>query len=99
MHLIDMVTTYLYWDLDTKIYMKVSKEVKLIDSNSSRPWNTFSIRLRRSIYGLKQSRRMWYNHLSAYVIGQGYENNKLCPACLLRNRISDLRSLQYMSMT
>ena len=62
MQLMDMVNPYLYRDLDTEIYMKVPEGHPLTGSNSSRPWNTLSIRLRRSLYGLKQSRQMWYNH-------------------------------------
>ena len=51
----DVLTAYLYGDLDTEIYMKVSEGVKLTDLNSSRPRNTFSIHLKHSIFGLKQS--------------------------------------------
>ncbi|KAJ9555653.1 hypothetical protein OSB04_010267 [Centaurea solstitialis] len=51
---------YLYGDLDTEIYMRVPDGLKLPESSSSQPRNTFSIRLRRSLYGLKQSGRMWY---------------------------------------
>ena len=58
MQLMEVVTAYLYGDLDTEIYMKVPKGLPLTSSNSSRPRNTLSIRLRRSLYGLKQSRRM-----------------------------------------
>jgi len=36
MQLMDVVTTYLYGDLDIEIYMKVSKRLKLTYSNSSR---------------------------------------------------------------
>jgi hypothetical protein len=35
----------------------------------------FSIKLKRSLYGLKQSGRMWYNQLSEYIIKEGYKSN------------------------
>ena len=70
MQLMDVVTEYLYGDLDTEIYMKVPEGLPLTGSNSSRPHNTLSIRLRRSLYRLKQSRRMWYNRLSEYLTSQ-----------------------------
>ena len=54
MQIMDVVTAYLYGDLDIKIYMKVIERLKLFDSNSFRPQNTLSTRLRRSLYGLKQ---------------------------------------------
>ena len=76
MQLMDVVIVYLYGDLDTEIYMKVPEGLKLPESSSSRPRNTFSIKLRRSLYGLKQSGRMWYNRLSKYLIGLGYVNNE-----------------------
>ncbi|KAM1525690.1 hypothetical protein ACFX10_010119 [Malus domestica] len=62
--LMDIVTAYLYGDLDTKIYMKVPERLTLTGSNISKPRNTLSIQLRHSLYSLKQSRRMWYNRLS-----------------------------------
>ena len=43
-----------------------------------------SIRLRCSLYGLKQSGRMWYNHLSEYLTGQGYVNNELYPYVFIK---------------
>ncbi|PRQ59184.1 putative RNA-directed DNA polymerase [Rosa chinensis] len=86
--LMDVVTAYLYGDLDTEIYMKVPEGLKIPDTNSSRPRNTLSIRLRRSLYGLKQSGRMWYNRLSEYLIGMGYVNNELCPCVFIKKTSS-----------
>ena len=84
MQLMDIVTAYLYGDLDMKIYMKVHERLTLTGSNISKPRNTLSIRLRRSLYGLKQSRRMWYNRLSEYLTSQGYVNNELCPCVFIK---------------
>ena len=84
MQLMDMVTAYPYENLDTKIYMKILKRLKLTDSDSSKPWNTLLIRLRRSLYGLKQFTLMWCNCLSEYLINQGYENNKLYPCMFIK---------------
>ena len=38
----------------------------------------YSIKLQRSLYGLKQSGRMWYNRLSQYLLKEGYVNNSIC---------------------
>ena len=84
MKFMNLVTAYLYGDLDMEIYMKVPEGLPLTGSNSSRPKNTLSIRLGRSLYGLKQSGRMWYNHLSEYLTSQGYVNNKLCPCMFIK---------------
>ena len=43
-----------------------------------------SIKLRRSLYGLKQSGRMWYNRLSEYLKREEYENNPICPCVFIK---------------
>ena len=55
MHLMDVVTTYLYGSLDSDIYMKVPEELKMSDACNSKPREMYSIKLQRSLYGLKQS--------------------------------------------
>ena len=89
MQLMDVVTTYLYEDLDTEIYMKVPERLPLTGSNSSRPRNTLSIRLRMSLYGLRQSRRMWYNRQSEYSTIQRYMNNEVCPCVFIKKSHSE----------
>ncbi|KAM2575015.1 hypothetical protein TB2_006883 [Malus domestica] len=84
MQLMDVVIVYLYWDLDTKMYMKVLERLPFIGSNNSRPRNTLSIRLKRLFYGLKQSGWMWYNRLNEYLTSQGYVNNELCPYVFIK---------------
>ena len=44
----------------------------------------FSIKLQRSLYGLKQSERMWYNRLSDYLLKEGYVNNPICPCVFIK---------------
>ena len=44
----------------------------------------YSIRLQKSLYGLKQSGRMWYNRLSEYLIKQGYINNVIRPCIFIK---------------
>ena len=55
MQLIDVVTAYLYGDLDTEIYIKVPDGLSLPNSSDSKPRSAYAIRLRRSLYGLKKS--------------------------------------------
>ena len=84
MRLMDVVTAYLYGSLDTDIYMKVPEGIKLPESNNSQPRELFSIKLKRSLYGLKQSGRMWYNRLSEYLMKEGYKNKLHAHAFSLR---------------
>ena len=58
MRLMDVVTTYLYGSFDTDIYMKVSDGYKMPEALSSKPKELCTIKLQRSLYGLKQSGRM-----------------------------------------
>ena len=80
----DVVTAYLYGDLDSETYMKVFDGLSLSKSSDSKPWRAFAIKLRHSLYELKQSGRMWYNRLSDYLIGNGYKNNNLCPYVFIK---------------
>lgn len=79
----DVVTTYLYDSLDSEIYMKIPEGFKLPEAcNKSR--EIFSVKLQRSLYGLKQSGRMWYNRLSEYLINEGYINDVICPCVFIK---------------
>ena len=50
MQLMDVVTAYLYGDLDSEIYMKVPDGLQLPKSSDSKPRSAFSIRLKCSLY-------------------------------------------------
>ena len=49
MHLMDVVTIYLYGSIDIGIYMKVPEEFKLPKATKPKPRNMYSIKLQRSI--------------------------------------------------
>ena len=84
MHLMDVVTTYLYGSLDANVYMKIPKGFTLPEAMNSKPWSMYSIKFQRSLYGLKQSGRMWYNRLSQYLLKEGYVNNSICPCVFIK---------------
>jgi Reverse transcriptase (RNA-dependent DNA polymerase) len=58
MRLMDVVTAYLYGSLDNDIYMKVPEGLKMPEAFTSKSREMYSIKLKRSLYGLKQSGRM-----------------------------------------
>ena len=64
----DVVTTYLYGSINIDIYIKILKGFKLLETTNPKPQNMYSIKLQRSLYGLKQSGRMFYNRLSEYLL-------------------------------
>ena len=70
MLLMDVVTTYLYGSLDANVYMKIPEGFTMPKGMNSKPRSMYSIKLQRSLYGLKQSGRIWYNRLSQYIFTQ-----------------------------
>lgn len=79
LRLMDVVTAYLYGPLDNEIYMKVPEGIELKNKSSTREQHC--IKLNKSLYGLKQSGRMWYNRLSEYLVKEGYKND-LISSCI-----------------
>ncbi|XP_035831980.1 uncharacterized protein LOC118481012 [Helianthus annuus] len=51
----DAVTAYLYGTLENDIYMKILKGLKMPETLKSIPRDMCAIKLKRSLYGLKQS--------------------------------------------
>ena len=84
MRLMDVITTYLYKSIDNDIYMKIPEGFKLPEANNTKPRNICSIKLQRSLYGLKQSRHIWYNCLREYLLKKGYANNHICPCIFIK---------------
>ena len=78
----DVVTAYLYGPLDNEIYMKVPEGIELKNKESSREQHC--IKLNKSLYGLKQSGRMWYNRLSEYLVKEGYRNDPISPCIFIK---------------
>ncbi|KAG7584130.1 Reverse transcriptase RNA-dependent DNA polymerase [Arabidopsis suecica] len=84
MRLMDVVTAYLYGSLDTDIYMRVPDGFNMPEALKSKPKELYAIKLQRSLYGLKQSGRMWYNRLSEHLTKEGYVNDPICPCVFIK---------------
>ncbi|CAA7033812.1 unnamed protein product [Microthlaspi erraticum] len=84
MYLMDVVTAYLYGSLENEIYMKIPEGLKMPEDLKSKAKEICSVRLQRSLYGLKQSGRMWYNRLSEYLLSKDYVNNAICPCVFIK---------------
>ena len=87
--LMDVVTAYLYGSLENDIYMKIPEGFKMPDSCKSKPKEAYSIKLQKSLYGLKQSGRMWYNRLSEILVKEGYVNDPICPCVFIKKTGSE----------
>ena len=64
--------------------MKLLEGFLLRDAKVNRQHAIYYVKLQRSLYGLKYSRRMWYNRLSEFIIKQGFINNEVCPCIFIR---------------
>jgi len=82
----DIVTAYLYGSLDSDIYMKVLNGISIPNQDTNH--NMYCVKLKRSLYGLKQSGRMWYNRLSEYLVQKGYSNSDDCPCVFIKRSTS-----------
>jgi hypothetical protein len=82
LQLMDVMTAYLYGSLDSNIYMKVPDEISVPNTNANH--NMYCVKLVKSLYGLKQSGRMWYNRLKEFLLNKGYSNSDDCPCVFIR---------------
>ena len=64
--------------------MKILEGFKLPEATNPKSQNMYSIKLQRYLYGLKQSGHIWYNHLSEYLLKEGYVNNSICPCVFIK---------------
>ena len=64
--------------------MKIPVGFKLHEANGTKSRSMCSIKLQGSLYGLKQSGRIWYNRLIEYLLNKGYANNPLCLSIFIK---------------
>jgi hypothetical protein len=63
---LDVKTTFLHGDLDEEIYME-QPEGFVQNCN-----NKFVCRIKKSLYGLRQSLRQWYKKFDSFMVSQNY---------------------------
>ena len=68
--------------------MKIPEGYKIPDTSNQR--HVQFIKLQRSLYDFKQSRRMLYNCLNDYLIKEGYLNDNICPCVFIKSYTADL---------
>jgi hypothetical protein len=84
LRLMDVVIAYLYGSLENDIFMKLPEGLNLPEACNPNSREQYSIKLNKSLYGLKQSGRMWYNRLSEYLSRKGYKNDSTCPCIFIK---------------
>jgi len=63
---LDVKTTFLYGDLEEEIYMSQLTEFKTVGKEY------MVCKLKKLLYGLKQSPRQWYKHFDRFIRGKRY---------------------------
>ena len=88
----DVKTTFLHGDLEEEIYMS-QPEHYIVKGKES-----WVCRLKKSLYGLKQSPRMWYLKFDAFVLSIGFVRSKSDHCVYFRVEMIAYLLLHYMLM-
>ena len=68
----DVKAAYLHPKIDERVYLEQPAGFEKLDSNG----NHLVCKLKKSIYGLKQAAKNWYQELSIFLIQQCFERSK-----------------------
>ena len=83
--LLDVVTAYLYGELDEEIYIKPPPDfIKEIPMALTGKFN--GLKLRKSLYGLKQAGRTWYHHLRRFLTEKGFSCHPALPCIFVLHK-------------
>ena len=78
----DVKIVFLHGDLEEEIYMK-QPEGFIVKGK-----NELVCKLKKSLYGLKQSPRMWYQKFDTYILGLGFVRSKV-DHCVYSKQVGD----------
>ena len=67
---LDVKTTFLHGDLDEEIYM--GQPEGFVQHQKGR----LVCKLKKSLYGMKQSPRQWYKKFDSFMVSQGYTRSE-----------------------
>ena len=81
----DLKAAYLHPKIDEEVYLDQPKDFEKLDSNC----NKLVCKLKKSIYGLKQAAKNWYQELSNFLIQQGFERSKHHYCLFLKKKEDD----------
>jgi hypothetical protein len=86
-HMLDVITAYLYGKLDFKKFMKIPPN---ITNQSLTKFKRPGIEVLQSLYGLKQSGKMWYDYFKEYMLSIGFTNDIICPCVFIKKEGNEL---------
>ncbi|CAM6093955.1 unnamed protein product [Calypogeia fissa] len=85
MHQLDIVTAYLYGTLDKEVHMEAPPS-SLSELGPSNARIRYAVKVLRSMYGLKQSGRTWYQRFKAEMLAMGFENADIAPCLFIKKQ-------------
>ncbi len=78
----DVTAAYLNADIDGEIYMRINSDISNIIS-PNKQCATY-VRLKKCLYGLRQSGRRWYELLASTLENQGFRKSEIEPCAFLK---------------
>ena len=78
----DVKTSFLHGDLEEEIYMKKPKGFTVKGNKE------LVSKLKKSLYGIKKSPRMWYQNFDTYILGLGFVRRK-ADHCVYSKQVGD----------
>ena len=79
LHQLDVKTIFLHSDLDEEIYMKQLEGFKVFGKEN------YVYKLEKSLYGLKQSLRQWYNKFDAFMLAYNFARSSYDKCVYMRS--------------
>ena len=80
-HQIDFKTAFLNPDVEEELYMELPSGMPDTDGQGHK----LAARLNKCIYGLKQASRTWYEHLSTWMVKDGFTRSLVDPCLYIKN--------------
>lgn len=84
LHKMDVKSAFLNGILQKKVYVEQPKGFE----DSEHPDHVY--KLKKALYGLKQAPRAWYERLTTYLLGQGYERGSVDKTLFILEKSSEI---------
>lgn len=88
---LDVKTAFLYGTLEEEIYMEVPEGINLPNKDK------VSCKLKKGIYGLKQSARLWFKLFEECLLRIGFKNSSADPCVFVKDN-EDVRKNIYVAL-
>jgi len=98
-------SAYLNVELKETVYMKIDKELAKVlielDENYTRYLRAdgnIVVKLKKNLYGLRQSGKNWYEEIRAFLKKAGYEQGVTDPCTFIKRNVNDKKMFSLMGL-